>query len=278
MIMPNPLPNIQLFQVGYCTAPQIISRRDGNLSKTRFPAGAALIRHHTLGNVLFDSGYGRAFWQATQGLPERFYRWLTPAYLPHGQGLHEKLKLAPDLVFLSHLHADHVAGLFDLPQLPRVLASATAIEGLKLGRFASLKAGCPKGLRDRLRVLPIEPIDALPQIDPLLKGFSRGYDLAGDGQMIAMSLPGHGIGQMGIFLPNAILHGVSGPVFMLADAIWSLAALQANAPPPQITLRKLGDAPAYLKGFAALRALHLARPDIRMIASHCPRSYPKDGP
>jgi glyoxylase-like metal-dependent hydrolase (beta-lactamase superfamily II) len=239
---------VELLHIGHCLAPLPLTQRAAPWRIGRFPAGIAALDHPRHRMILFDTGYGRAFWQATHAFPERIYRWLTPPSLPDGASLPEQLqplgppKHHPALIILSHLHADHIAGLFDLDPLPPVIAPAQALDELNRGgRIATLRAGCPELLRQRLKALPIRPIESLPPADLTAHGlaaFGRGHDLLGDGSVISVPLPGHGIGQTGVFLPHSRL----GPLFLVADAIWSLAALVTNSPPPDATLRRLGDA------------------------------------
>lgn len=272
---------LDLLHMGHCIAPMAMTAQGAPWRLGRFPAGAALIRHPRHGTLLFDTGYGQSFFDATRTLPERFYRWLTPVRLPETQSLTRQLQrhgvTAPDKVILSHLHADHVAGLFDLPQpLPAIITSAQAKAGLDAGRIASLKAGCPLLLRDGLRRQPMELIEDHPLITlqaDELGAFRTGRDLLGDGSMLAVPLPGHGQGQFGLYLPDL----TDGPAFLIADAAWSLAALRDNRPPPRTTLKRLGDAAAYLDTFSKLCALHHLRPTLRLIASHCAETFPEQG-
>lgn len=273
--------SLDLLHMGHCLAPMALTAQGAPWRLGRFPAGAALIRHPRHGTILFDTGYGQSFFDATTSLPERFYRWLTPVRLPKAQRLTQQLQrhgvTAPDMVILSHLHADHVAGLFDLAQPPAaIITSAQAKAGLDTGRIASLKAGCPLLLRDALRRQTMTVIEDHPLItlQPHELGtFRTGHDLLGDGSMVAVPLPGHGQGQFGLYLPD-LDHG---PAFLIADAAWSLAALRDNRPPPRNTLNRLGNAARYLDTFSALCTLHRLRPELRLIASHCPETFPEQG-
>lgn len=177
----------------------------------------------------------------------------------------------PDRIVLSHLHADHVAGLFDLAEKPPVLCSGAAISHLrKLGRLASLRAGCPQALRRQVLALDPEPIEHLPRIalPAPLAAFGQGYDLFGDGSALTVPLPGHGIAQFGLWLPRTL----GGPVLLAADGCWSLQALRDRMAPPQGTLAMLGDADAYLRTFGALCDLHRDHPEISILPSHCPEA------
>ena len=262
-------------RIGHCRAPEKLSRRDRGWRMVDFPAGAVLLRHHVAGDILFDCGYGPAFFAATRGLPERFYRWTTPVTLTAAQTLPTQLlrhQARPRLVILSHLHADHSAGLFDLDPLPPVLGAQQAWDQLSRdGRIATLRAGCPQELRDRLLQIHPRHIENLALIETHLPpDLGPAFDTLGDGSMLAIPLPGHGIGQFGLYLQQTHL---GRPVFLIGDAAWSRAALHDNAPPPDFTLRKLGDRDAYLSTFAHLRALMLARPDILFFPSHCPEAF-----
>ncbi|MGU3576684.1 MBL fold metallo-hydrolase [Brucellaceae bacterium C25G] len=273
----DPRPSLKLLRVGHCLAPKALTAKGASWRITSFPAGVALIDHPDAGSILFDTGYGSAFMEATNSFPERIYRWLTPVRLADHEVLPRQLTRLgisqPDLVFFSHLHADHAAGFFDLEDAPeRLITSTKAIDGLKEGRIRSLRSGCPRGLRDRLRKLSFKTIEQHKSVDLAVFGlaaFGVGFDLLNDGSVIAVSLPGHGHGQFGLYLPKL----VDGAAFLIADAAWSLAALRNNTPPPFATLHGLGDAKAYLKTFKALRDLHLSQPDLRLIASHCSESF-----
>lgn len=271
--------DLSLFSVGYCTAPKATTERGASWKKMRFPAGVALIRHPVAGVILFDTGYGKLFWQATQTFPERIYRWLTPAFLPENEQLRHQLNRLgieqPDIIFLSHLHADHASGLFDLETKAKIFASKTALNHLKSGRIATLSAGCPQKLQRQLARSPISATDNLPAFDLAQYGlgaFETGRNLLGDGLIIVVDLPGHGCGQQGLFLP----HTNQGAVFLVADAIWSLSALKRNCPPPDMVLRCLGNRNAYLETFQKLYNFQKQHPEVRIIASHDGAIYPEN--
>lgn len=272
------MPELLPLRIGHCRGPEALTRRGGRWRIATFPAGAGLIRHWQ-GDVLFDSGYGAAFWRATRSLPERLYRWTTPATLRVDERLPEqlgRLNARPALVVLSHLHADHVSGLFDIPEVP-VLTSRAAFDALAQGgRIATLKSGMPDPLRRRLRALNPRFVEDCPQVAPPpgFAGFGPIHDVLNDGQMLAVPLPGHGAGQFGLFLPET----PKGPQFLIADAAWSRAALRDDAPPPDATLKRLGDRAAYLQTFARLRRLMADRPDITLWPSHCDEAFPARDP
>lgn len=265
------------FYVGYCSGPLFMTQRGAAFRIARFPAGVAVLRHPQFGTILFDTGYGQLFAEATKPFPERIYRWITPVSFDLSDNLPNQLKRRgipnPELVFLSHLHADHVAGLFDLPVTPRVITSRQSIENLATGRLATLRAGCPELIRNKLQSLQLQAVETLPHVSLApygLDAFGTGYDLLGDRSALVVDLPGHGIGQAGLFLPATS----QGAIFLVADAIWSLEALRNNRLPPDMTLRRLGNREAFIDSFTKLYAFHKAHPDVRIMASHCTDAYP----
>lgn len=252
-------------QIGECRAPAWGAGQAG-LRRARFPALATLIETDDA-CILVDTGYGPAFFAATQGFPARLYRWATAVRLPPAQHLPARLPRRPHMVFLTHMHGDHSAGLIDLPADIPVIASRAAIAGLQAGDLASIRAACPPLLRDAILARDPQPVEARPAIATGLPGFAQGHDLLGDGRLIAIALPGHGRGQTGIWIPEAAR-------FLIADAAFSRAALRDNRLPPGVVLAALGDAAAYRRTFASLRALMQHRPDITLDPSHCPEVAP----
>jgi hypothetical protein len=68
----------QLLETGHCLHPEMSSRIGGSWRACEFPAFVALVRHPQQGWVLFDTGYGQAFHDATRRMPESLYRRVTP--------------------------------------------------------------------------------------------------------------------------------------------------------------------------------------------------------
>ena len=231
------------------------------------PALATLVETEAA-TVLVDTGYGRAFLEATRAFPARLHRWATPVRLPAAQRLPVQLPRRPDLVMLTHMHGDHVAGLLDLPQDVPVTASAAAIAHLRgLTDGCAILAACPPLLRDGVLARAPAPIEARPRIATGLPGFAEGRDLLGCGRLIAVALPGHGTGQAGLWIPEASR-------FLVADAAYARAALRDGRMPPEPILSRLGDRAAYRRTFERLRALMRARPEIVLDPSHCREAAP----
>lgn len=258
---------VTTLRIGSCRAPAVAAGLPDR-GKVMLPALATLIETNTQ-TLLFDCGYGASFYDATDRFPARAYRIATPMTLPPQERLTAQLNRPPDLVILSHMHGDHVAGLLDLPDDIPVLASKEAIDhlsGLSSALTATL-AACPPLLRDGVLARAPRPIDERQQVETGLPEFPRGHDVLGTGEAIAIALPGHGVGQIGLWLPDA-RH------FLIADAAYARSALRDGKLPPWPVLARLGNARAYRQTFARLRTLMRARPDITLVPSHCREAAP----
>ncbi|MDG0794115.1 MBL fold metallo-hydrolase [Cohnella ginsengisoli] len=190
----------------------------------------------------------------------------------------EKLGIRADeigTVILSHFHADHIAGARDFPNARFLYPEAAYAPLRRLGPFRSTRAGflpglLPDGFADQAS--PIERTAAwtpLPGPSPL----SGGWDLLGDGSLIAVSLPGHAAGQIGL-----LLYASEGPTrcLLCADAAWSSLALRENRPPHPAAGIVMDDRRAYRDTFAQLRRWQAADPALVIVPSHCREFFPID--
>ena len=270
-----------LLRVGHCSHPECVTQRGGRLRSVPFPALAGLLLHPRLGSMLFDTGYSEAFFAATQPLPERLYRLITPVSLTSGESLPVQLArhgLAPrDIrhVFLSHLHADHIAGIGELPKA-RFFAMRNEVDAM---RRASRIGGLRRGY---LRTLLPDSFDARltcaddcerVTLPPAMYPFTHGFDLLGDASVIGVPLPGHTPGQLGILFQTAGEQAV----FLVADACWSLEAVRHDKPPSWIASRLFSDKHAYLATFAGLRHLLGRNDGLTIVPSHCELTWRRLG-
>jgi glyoxylase-like metal-dependent hydrolase (beta-lactamase superfamily II) len=259
---------LTLFDTGSCTAWGKVAVRSWSWRKRAFPALAALIEHPKHGYLLFDTGYSSAFFEATSRWPYALYRKLTPVKLDAQQSLCAQLKaqgIAPESIrylFISHFHADHVAGLRDFPN-SQFICSKEAYEDVKgkqgwaALRRAFLPQLMPSDFAQRMRQLSHQ--DLRPVGIPGTC-FEDGVDLFQDGSVIALPLPGHAVGQMGLLLDRK--------TFLIADAAWNTEALQKNQAPHGLAHLLHPSRAAYLQTFSALYALSRSHPEIELIPSH----------
>lgn len=268
--------DIHLLEVGHCRHLERITLRGGAWRICRFPALAVLILHPEAGAILYDTGYADRFEAATAPFPERFYRWLTPMTLPPEQRLSEQLRRhglrLDDIrrVLISHLHADHVAGLRDLPRARFVALRGDVDAARRLGRLRGVrKAFLPALLPDDFAAR----VDLAESFAPRPLGrewapFTHGFDLIGDGSLIGIPLPGHTAAQMGL----AVRRHDGERCLLAADACWSGRAIRERRLPSALVRSLMHDWRAYRHTFDALSALALSQPDLPIVPSHCAAS------
>ena len=270
--------SVRLLSAGWCAHPEAMTRCGAPWKPARFPSGFALLVHRERGPVLFDTGYAARFAGATERFPERLYRWLTPVSLPAGRSAVEQLGalgIAPGdvrAVVVSHFHADHVAGLRDFPRAAVICSRAAwesvrGLRGFRAVRNGFLRALLPEDVETRLSFVEDRP--AL-EASGALRRFGVLRDLFGDGSVLAVELPGHAAGQIGLYLPET----PDGALLFAADAAWSEAAYEeALAPPPAITTRVLGETTRYRETLRKLADLRRERPDVRIVPAHSQRLF-----
>ena len=265
---------VELLTVGHCVHCERMARAAGRWSRVQFPALAALIWHPTQGPLLFDTGYADHFLHATEPLPERLYRWVTPPVLAPEQRLQAQLAARglglSDIrwCLVSHFHGDHVAGLRDLPQARFMCLREDLADLRRHGRVAALRRGLlpallPPDFEARCRYAEDQP--SLP-LDGAWSAFGpQGYDLFGDGSLVAIALPGHSPRQMGLRLRDACGRAL----LLCADAAWSRHAWQAEDWPALPARLVMHDWPAYQRTVRALGVLARQQPELVILPSHC---------
>jgi len=217
---------LTMLRVGHCAHPECLALRGGGWRVGAFPSLVGLIRHPEAGALLFDTGYSEQFIRATAEFPERLYRWTTPVRLPaeecldaqlarHGLAVHEIRG-----VFASHLHADHIAGLRDLPRAQIWCADAALRFARDSGRLmrlrkATLSALLPEDFAARHRAIEALSRTELPHA---WRALGDGADVLGDGSLLAVPLPGHARGHYGLLLR----HQDDREVLLAGDATWRI--------------------------------------------------------
>ena len=267
-------------RVGRCRHPEWVTIRGGRFRPIDFPALAALILHPTEGPILYDTGYADHFAEATGTFPGKIYRWLTPVHLPDSERLSAQLKsfgvAAGEIsrVLISHLHADHVAGLRDLPH-----ARFSALEGdvaAHLGPgalrgFAALRRGVlPALLPDDFESrLDLADSRSLIDLGPSWAPFSRGYDLIGDGSLIGIPLPGHSPAQLGVLLRTPD----DAQILLAADSCWSARAWREQRMPSILARPLFASWNDYRNTLAGLKTIATHHPDLILVPSHCTETF-----
>jgi glyoxylase-like metal-dependent hydrolase (beta-lactamase superfamily II) len=258
---------LSVLDTGYCTVPSSLVARGTGWRSVRCHAVAFLLRHPTRGAILFDTGYAPRVLDAFAQWPDRLYKYATPTILAEpvvAQLPHFGLS-ARDIttVIVSHLHADHVAGLKDFTNA----AFVVTLDALNLQRRVSGIAAVRRGVLQSLF-----PNDFVQRAQPVWQ-FTSGilpilgatHDLFGDGSVQLMPLPGHALGQIGAFVRTE-----DGDVLLCADGAWTSQAYREQRPPHWLSYA-IQDRMTALH--ATLRALHefsQVRPDVPILPTHCP--------
>lgn len=264
--------NFTILSAGYCTAPEHILQRGGSHRHVRMPAMFALLQHPQHGNILFDTGYSHRYFTATAHYPEKLYANITPVTLTDADEAKTQLAqrgIAPEDVhhiLISHFHADHIGALRDFPKakfhyLPHAYAAVKGKRGLSALRRAFLPDLLPPDFE--ARGAPV-PMDKPRSLSPDQSPFKQGIDLFGDESVMAVELPGHAVGQMGIFVRTD-----TDTYFLAADACWQSIAYREYKLPHPIAYLLFPHPRLYNLTLRHLHQLHLHSPHYHIIPSHC---------
>ncbi|GAB1540485.1 MBL fold metallo-hydrolase [Scytonema sp. NUACC21] len=264
---------VKFFQAGYCIHPEAIVIRGGRWKTANFPSIFALISHPKLGAILFDTGYSNRFFQETRSFPFNLYALTTPVYLqPEDSAVHQVTKygISPEAVryiIISHFHADHIGGLRDFPNA-QFICFKSAYDAVKsLRNTVALKAGFLPGLLPpdfEERVLFVEEKETI-SLSSEYGSFNTGFDLFGDSTLIGVELPGHAIGQLGLFFTDADHQDY----FLIADACWLSRAYQEFVQPHPIANVIFSNRRQYVDTLQRIHQLHKLNPNLRIIPTHC---------
>ena len=134
--------------------------------------------------------------------PYSLYRRITPLFIRPELSVASQLDafgLSPAdirLIFVSHFHADHVAGLRDFPNATYVTLRAAYQHVAPLSGFSALR----RGFLPMLLPPDFERRASFPDTfdGPLLPGLGPTCDYFGDGSLLLVLLPGHARGQIGM--------------------------------------------------------------------------------
>ena len=268
---------LTILDAGYCLHPEHVVMRNWRWRKMRFPAMFALLEHPRFGPILFDTGYSERFFRETAHFPYSLYAKVTPVVLREEEAAIHKLArrgLAPsdiEHVIISHFHADHVGGLCDFPNarylyFPDAFEAVRGRRGLRAVLAAFLPGLLPPDFEQRSQTVDWAQRRLLP---PAYLPFTEGVDLFGDESVMAVRLPGHATGQMGIFVQT----DHSEPYFLVADACWHSHAYREQLLPHPITNFIFSNPRLYQATLAKLHHFYCRSPNVPIIPSHCSEAH-----
>ncbi|MBI2685148.1 MAG: MBL fold metallo-hydrolase [Acidobacteria bacterium] len=253
--------DVLLHSVGHCHNRAWFVEHGSLFHHLYLPSLVAVIRHPEAGVILFDTGYGQPLVESISWAA-RLYRAVLPFQLtPFDIG-------GPiNAIFLSHFHPDHIGSLSELPQVPILhsregLATLNRFSPIRRALSAYLPELLPSDFTSRARAIEDRPLIAL---NPSWKPFNEAYDIAGDGSLLAIALPGHALGQYGL----ACRIRDNKWIFLVADAAWTIRNITELALPGWPAGALIGDAVSYRNTLFNLHKFHQHRPEVRLIPSHC---------
>ena len=230
---------VYILKAGYCTHPEIITIKGGSFCNCEFPAIFVLIKHKNLGYILFDTGYSKEFFEASEEFPLSLYPKITPVFFKQEESAIAQLNnlgiQAEEIkyIIISHFHGDHISGLSSFSEAKYIYLEKAYNSVKYLQGFRALKAGfLPKliPIDFVLRSIQLKETN-LQSISTEYKPFEIGIDLFEDQSIIIVELPGHAKGQIGVFLKTQ----EQGLIFLIADASWSSKAFEELKMPHPIT-------------------------------------------
>jgi glyoxylase-like metal-dependent hydrolase (beta-lactamase superfamily II) len=237
----------------------------GGRGPVSLPVRCGLIVHPVHGPVLIDAGYGPRVTQGPgRGLMLRAYAALLPIRL---NPLESPLALlaahgfSPDdvrNVIVTHLHADHVSYLRDLPYA-RFVTDGQTSGRLRHGVFNELLPDDFAGRCDEMRAGALVDLPF---------GLGQGFDLLGDGAVLGVPLPGHAAGHFGLCFTQGR------PLLYAVDAQWMLDAVLADRL-PGFPLRLIAQDDAALRGSVAF-VRQFAQAGGEVVLCHDPTPTPYD--
>lgn len=275
--MMHNVPTVQchMLDTGYCLAWENHAIQGGHHRRIACHSLVALLQHPREGWMLWDTGYAPRMLEVTQHLPFSLYRRATPLRLRPELAVVTQLARfglrAEDIntIFVSHFHADHIAGLRDFPTaryiaLESAYADVSQRQGLNALRRGFIPALLPDDFQKRVLLLPFFNETTLPALGPT-------HDVCADGSLLLVELPGHARGQMGL-----LAHTERGDILFAADGCWLTRSIREQRPPSRLTHLFIDDARAMWNTIQHLHDFSVTRPDVLIIPSHCPEAFARE--
>jgi len=259
------------FLCGYCTQREFLALRSGKWKKVEFPAISFLLKTEEAGYLLFDLGYSKLTPQLYSKFPFSLQQMLLPVTIPESQLLERQLsnlKIKTEQIksiIISHFHSDHL-GDASLYKNASILCSkeglkfSQKLQGIKALKNAVHPSLITEDFKQKAKFFEDQKI-----IDTELPFFPKGYKLDSQGNLVAISLPGHSLGQYGLYLKSE-------KIFLVADAAWSIEAIRKNCLPHFLTSFINSSWKDFRQTLDKLHHLSIKCPDLKLLPTHDPQS------
>lgn len=217
----------------FVRAPERLVLAGGRAAEIDIPVRYAAFDHPRFATCLIDTGYTERVTRGPRSLPLQLYAGiLRPRLL--GEAI-EPEKVGA--VLISHLHADHIAGLKDYPRAHFFVSGVGLDHFLGGDALNRVRHGVFSELLPDDFLARITRFENLQRVSAPL-GLGEGFDVFGDGELLAAPLPGHMRGHMGFVWPQ-----LSPPLLYAADAQWLARAVMEDRA-PGAPARWIMDSPA----------------------------------
>jgi N-acyl homoserine lactone hydrolase len=236
--------------------------RGGSFGDKRDFAMTAVLVKHPRGDLLVDTGFGRAIDAQFQAMPLSFR---AATSYERGRSAAEQLDAAGydrrrlRAIVLTHAHWDHVSGISDFPGVP---VWVTTAEHRFIAEGGSLTAVA--------RGLGAVPYEEYAFEGGAYLGFPASRDVYGDGAFVIVPAPGHTPGSVIVFLtlPGGQRHALVG------DLAWQREGITEREERPWL-LRSMADADegGVREGLLRMAAIAARFPALNLVPAHDARGF-----